>query len=95
MADLSGKFDDMAHILKKIGLVHLNELLKAEKITPDIISLLSTNEMNQLGVTSRADMMNLRIQCRTFSRLKPGKNHVGCAVEQRNLTFPNQYWNVI
>ena len=69
----------MAHVLKKIGLGHLTELLHWEKSTPDIISMLSAHEMNQLGITSRLDMMNLCLQCCTYGRQKPEKNCVGCS----------------
>ena len=62
--------DVMAHILKKLSLGHLTELFHREKITPDIISMLSAHEMNQLGKTSRVDMMNLRLQCCTYGRQK-------------------------
>ena len=62
------KLDIMARILKKISFGQLTELFRREKITPDIISMLSTHDMNQLGITSRADMMNLRLQCCTYGR---------------------------
>ena len=65
------RLDVMARILKKLNLGHLTELFRGEKITPDIISMLSTHEMNQLGITSRVDMMNLRVQCCPHGRQKP------------------------
>ena len=70
--------DVMARILKKLSLGHLTELFHREKITPDIISMLSTHEMNQLhvGITSRVDMMNLHLQCCTYSRQKPEKKNM-------------------
>lgn len=40
--------------------------------------MLSTHEMNKLGITSRVDMMNLRLQCCTYGRQKPEKKRVGC-----------------
>ena len=56
----------MDRVLKKLGLGHLTEVFQREKITPDIISMLCTHEMNQLGITSRVDMMNLRLECTTY-----------------------------
>ena len=51
--------DIVARILKELSLGHFTELFHREN-TPDIISMLSIHEMNQLGITSRVDMMNLR-----------------------------------
>ena len=47
MAATMDKLDMMARILKKVSLGHLTELFHREKITPDIISKLSTHDMNQ------------------------------------------------
>ena len=88
MAASMDKLDSMvsmAHILKKNNLGHLTELFHREKITPDIISMLSTHDMNQLGITSRADMMNLRLQCCTYGRQKPENNRVGCGAPEFDI----------
>ena len=77
MAAIVDRLDVMARILKKLSLGHLTELFRREKITPDIISML-THEMNQLGITRRVDVMNLCLQCCTYGRQKPEKNRVGC-----------------
>jgi len=90
MAATMDRLDVMARILKNLG--HLTELFHREKITPDIISMLSTHEMNQLGITSRVDMMNLRLQCCTYGRQKPEKKRVGCGAPEFDL---NQYWKII
>jgi len=34
--------------------------------------------MKKLGIISRVDMMNLRLQCGTYGRQKQEKNRVGC-----------------
>ena len=73
----SSKFYVMARILKKLSLGHLTEVFQREKITPDIIFMLSTHEMNQLGITSRVYMMNFRLECSTYGRQKPEKQRVG------------------
>ena len=49
------------------------ELFHREKSTPDIISMLSTHEMNKLKITNRVDITNLRLQCCTYGRQKPEK----------------------
>ena len=85
MAATMDNLDIMARILKKNSLGHLTELFHREKITPDIISMLSTHEMNQLGITSRVDMMNLRFQCCTYGREKPEKNRVGCGAPEFDI----------
>ena len=85
MAATMDKLDIMARILEKTSLGHLTELFHREKITPDIISMLSAHEMNQLGITSRVDMMNLRLQCCTYGRQKPEKNRVGCGAPEFNI----------
>ena len=72
----SSKLDVMDRVLKKLRLGHLTEVFQREKITPDIISMLSTHEMNQLGITSRVDMMNLRLECTTYGRQKPEKKNM-------------------
>ena len=77
--------DVMARILKKLSLGHLTEVFQREKITPDIISMLSTHEMNQLGITSRVDMMNLRLECSTYGRQKPEKQRVGCGAPEFDI----------
>jgi len=76
MAATMDRLDVMADILKKLSLGHLTELFHREKITPGIISMLSTHEMNQLGITSRVDMMNLRLKCCIYGRQKPEKKNV-------------------
>ena len=58
--------DSMAKVLKKLSLGHLTDRFQTEKITPDIICMLSTHEMNVLGITNKVDMMNLRLECYTY-----------------------------
>ena len=81
----SSKLDVMDRVLKKLRLGHLTEVFQREKITPDIMSMLSTHEMNQLGITSRVDMMNLRLECTTYGLQKPEKKHVVCGAPQFDI----------
>jgi len=85
MAATMDRLDVMADILKKLSLGHLTELFHREKITPDIISMLSTHEINQLGITSRVDMMNLRLKCCIYGRQKPEKKRVGCGAPEFDI----------
>ena len=77
--------DLMARVLRKLSLGHLTELFQREKITPDIISLLSSHEMNQLGITSKVDMMKLRLECCTYGRHKPPKKRLECGAPEFDI----------
>lgn len=47
------------------------ERFDAEKITPDLVGKLSLNEMKELGVQNRSDMMTLRLECMKYGSDKP------------------------
>ena len=49
---MADKPELMAAILKQHNLGNLVEVFQKEKITPDIVSLLSVREMNQLGISN-------------------------------------------
>ena len=68
----------MEAILKKLGLGNLCETFHKERITPDIIGLLSAYELRQLGVHSSSDMMALRIAASTFGSLQIKKVRASC-----------------
>ena len=63
--------DKMDTVLKKVNLGGLSENFTREKITPDLVGKLSVHELESLGVSSRSDMMALRMEC--HSKLKFGK----------------------
>ena len=69
----------MANILKKL---HYEEYIinrfKEQKITPDIISKLSSYELEQLGVRNRSDIMDLRIVCSKYGRCSPPRTSENC-----------------
>lgn len=53
----------ISDVLQKIGLSHLYVNFEREKITPDIICLLSAQDMKTLGISQTTDMMKLRMEC--------------------------------
>lgn len=54
---------EMIQVLRKVHLIHAREIFEKEKITPDIVSLLSKYELEYLGVSMPSDMMKLRMEC--------------------------------
>ena len=52
--------------------------LETERITPDLLCKLSVHEMEMLGVTSRGDMMSLRIESTKFGGEAPKKIEGTC-----------------
>ena len=52
----------MSSVLKKVNLGDLEEKFQQKKITPDLVCKLSVQELESLGLTSRRDMMALRIE---------------------------------
>jgi len=63
----------MLNVLQKLGYVHFER----EKITPDIVSLLSRHELEAIGISNPADMMKLRIECVKYGTSAPQKIHGG------------------
>lgn len=57
----------MDEILQRAGLNNLKQNFERENITPDIISKLSQKDFLELGLSSRAKMMELRIMCCHYS----------------------------
>jgi hypothetical protein len=57
---------DMEVVLKQINLVAHISSFEREKITPDIVSKLSLNEMRLLGIIHSADIVKLRVECLKF-----------------------------
>ena len=61
----------MVAILKKIDLGHLGSIFSSEKVTPDIIPKLSLVEFEKLGITSRSQVMRLRVECCVYGSQSP------------------------
>ena len=61
--------NSMSSVLKKMNLRSLSEKFEREKITPDLVCKLSLQDLESLGVTSRSDVMALRIIRRAITSL--------------------------
>ena len=55
-------------VLNKVGLGHLEERFKAEKVDVDTLSSASDQELNRLGVTTIGDRVRLKECCRNFRK---------------------------
>ena len=47
--------------------------------------MLSTHEMNVLGITNKVDMMNLRLECCTYGGHKPKRKRAGCGAPEFDI----------
>jgi len=79
-------------VLKKVNLGSSSEKSESEKITPDLVCKLSLQELESLGVTSRSDVMALRIEYTTFGGQVPKKFKQ--VVEPLLSPFPNVYLRI-
>ena len=53
----------MDEVLRKLNLDHFIENFKEQKISPDIVCKLSSQDLEILGITNKQDVMSLRIAC--------------------------------
>jgi len=65
--------NEMSLIMKSLDLQRYVERFEDENITPDVISCLSLAEYEQLGLTDRAVIMQLRVRCSVYGYSKPQK----------------------
>ena len=63
----------MFNVLKKLGLQRNFESFNREKITPEIVCKLSAHDFEILGISNRADMMKLRIECVKYGPCSPNR----------------------
>ena len=77
----------MSSVLKKVNLGYLEGKFQQEKITPDLVCKLSVQELESLGLTSRRDMMALRIECAMFGGETPRKVQASCGAP--SFSIPN------
>lgn len=61
----------MESLLREVGLAQCIDAFNKEEVTPDIITMLSVNEFQELGISERGKMMELRILCSTFGPSQP------------------------
>lgn len=72
MADEKDKAS-MASVLKRLNLGRPIGNFENERVTPDIVAMLSVSDMKQLGVNNHGDIMKLRIECSVYGKVKPQK----------------------
>ena len=65
--------DQMKNILEKVGLVSLTQRFLDQKVTPDIVCMLSLYDFRELGVSTASEIMALRIECTKYGSAKPVK----------------------
>jgi hypothetical protein len=75
----------MNNILDKLGLNTARDTFKREKITPDIVSKQSAQEMEMLGISNRSDMMRLRIESNKYGCKKPKMDNSLCGAPQFDI----------
>ena len=77
----------MFSVLQKVKLGYLEEKFRQEKITPDLVCKLLVQELQSLGVTSRSDIIALRIECATFVGEAVKKTQASCGA--LSFSIPN------
>lgn len=75
----------MDSILRRQNSSNLTEVFEKEKITPDVVPLLSASETKQLGVSNSSDMMSLRMECSIHGKRKPQRNRLGSGAPEFNI----------
>lgn len=68
----------MDEVLRKLKLDDLIDNFEAQKISPDIVCKLSSQDLEILGLTNKQDIMSLRIACSTFGEGNPTKIRSNC-----------------
>ena len=68
----------MDEVLRRLNLDHFVENFKEQKISPDIVCKLSSQDLEILGITNKQDVMSLRIACSTYGERSPTKLSSDC-----------------
>ena len=63
----------MTLVLQKLNLIEEVNKFSEQKISPDIVCLLSSHELQELGITNRGDMVKLRNECIRYGADQPRK----------------------
>ena len=66
----------MKCILEKLCLGSLTQQFSNQKVTPDIVCMLSLCEFHQLGVNTSSEIMALRMECTRYGCVKPVKKRI-------------------
>lgn len=77
--------DHMLSVLTKLKMEYLEENFIREKITPDIVGLLSSYDLQCLGVRCRNDMVLLRKECVNYGCQSPIKIYNGTGAPTYDL----------
>lgn len=78
---------NMDEILRKLNLEHFVENFKEQKISPDIMCILSSRDLGNLGITNKQDVV---IQNCVFDT---ANKTIVQTVVPRNSSFQNLYFN--
>ena len=62
---------EMKNVLEKLGLGSLSQRFLNQKVTPDIVCMLSLYEFHELGVNTTSEIMALRMECTKYGSVKP------------------------
>ena len=82
----------MDEVLQKLNLDHFIENFKEQKISPDIVSKLSSQDLEILGITNKQDVMSLRIACLIYGERSPIKLSSHCRAPK--FFIQNLYFNL-
>ena len=75
----------MLSVLTKLKMEYLAEDFIREKVTPDIVGLLSSHDLQCLGVRCRNDMVLLRNECVNYGCQSPIKLYNGTGAPTYDL----------
>lgn len=62
---------EMRHILEELGFGEYSRHFEEQDISPDIVGLLSAEEMKSLGIGNKSDMVKLRYACVSYGPRRP------------------------
>ena len=78
----------MEQVSQDLSLKAYTKIFIDEKITPDIVCKLSSHELEDLDVSSRADMVRLRTVCGKYGTDKPQRVESQCGPHLSNWKVP-------
>ena len=71
---MAASHSTMFDILVKVGLGEHYGVFLEQKITADIVCCLAAIEMQQLGISTKMDMVKLRSECTNYGIRKPQRS---------------------
>lgn len=92
---IAATLENLARIFKRLSLGHLTDYFSTRQNTPDMFSMLSTHETNQLGIRDyqqgRHDELTLGVS-HTYGRQKPGKQRAGYGAPEFDIPRRRNYF---